>query len=111
MGSYTVLAAKVAGASVIAVEPVPATFDALLANVQVNAIDALVDARNCGLAAEPGVLGFTRGQDTMNHVAATAEAGSAACVTVPVTTFELESAHTPYRRQKPASGVSRCLGK
>lgn len=31
-GSYTVLAAKVAGASVVAVEPVPDTFDARLAN-------------------------------------------------------------------------------
>ena len=41
-----------------------------------------------GLAAEPGVLRFTSGQDTTNHVAATAEAGSAECVTVPVTTFD-----------------------
>ena len=88
VGSYTVLAAKVAGASVVAVEPVPATYDALLANVAVNAIGALVDARNCGLAAEPGVLSFTSGQDTTNHVAATAEAGSGECVTVPVTTFD-----------------------
>ena len=47
-----------------------------------------MDTRNCGLAAEPGVLSFTRGQDMMNHVAATAEAGSAACVSVPVTTFD-----------------------
>ena len=88
VGSYTVLAGKVAGASVVAVEPVPATYDALLANVQVNAIGALVDARNCGLAAKPGMLTFTRGQDTTNHVAATAEAGSADCVAVPVTTFD-----------------------
>ena len=88
VGSYTVLAAKVVGALVVAVEPVPATFEALLANVQVNAIGALVDARNCGLAAEPGVLSFTRGQDTTNHVAAMAEAESTACVSVPVTTFD-----------------------
>ena len=88
VGSYTVLAAKVAGASVIAVEAVPATYDALLANVQVNAIGTLVDARNCGLAAEPGVLNFTSVQDSTNHVAATAEAGSVECVTVPVTTFD-----------------------
>ena len=88
VGSYTVLAAKVAGASVVAVEPVPTTYDALLANVAVNAMDALVDARNCGLAAVPGALRFTSGQDTTNHVAAQADSAAGGCVTVPVTTFD-----------------------
>ena len=41
-----------------------------------------------GWRRSPGVLSFTRRQDTTNHVSAPAEAGSAECVTVPVTTFD-----------------------
>lgn len=88
IGSYTVLAAKVAQASVIAIEPVPATYQSLLGNISINDIGSLVDAKNWGLAAQKGELSFTTAQDTMNHVAVDAGRDSADCVTVRVTTFD-----------------------
>ena len=93
VGTYTVLAAKVAGASVVAVEPVPSTFESLFGNVEINRIGGLVDARNGGLSAEPGELIFTGSLDTTNHVVQADEPGFADAVTVPVTTFDALAAH------------------
>lgn len=68
VGSYTVLAAKAIGSQVVAFEPVASAFAALRDNVQLNGIDARVDARNCCVGSSPGVLQMTSGLDSMNHV-------------------------------------------
>ena len=68
IGSYTVLAAGGAGARCIAVEPVPATYRRLMANVRVNQLESKVDSHCVALGAERSKLRFSTDLDTMNHV-------------------------------------------
>jgi FkbM family methyltransferase len=72
VGSYTVLAAKL-GARVVAVEPIPATFDRLLANVRLNGLESSVTAHRVGLSDRNGTLRFTTDHGTINHVMAATE--------------------------------------
>jgi FkbM family methyltransferase len=72
VGSYTVLAAKL-GARVVAVEPIPATFDHLVANVRLNGLESLVTAHRVGLSDRNGTLRFTTDHGTINHVLAATE--------------------------------------
>ncbi|RYU90580.1 FkbM family methyltransferase [Mucilaginibacter terrigena] len=69
IGSYTMLAGAEAGASVIAVEPIPQTFEHLTQNVKLNNIGNMVTALNIGLGSKKDILKFTRTHDTGNHVA------------------------------------------
>lgn len=68
-GSYTVLAAGVCGATVVAVEPVPATFERLMRNVAVNGLSGRVAACMCGVGAVEETLRFTTENDQRNQVA------------------------------------------
>ena len=67
VGSYTVLAAGGAGARVVAVEPIPSTFQVLRANVRLNDLDDRVTLLNVGLGAEVGKALFTSELDSMNR--------------------------------------------
>ena len=82
VGGYTMLAARAVGCEAIAFEPVPETFAELQANVRLNDVAALVDARNCGLGAEPGVLRMTAALGGMNHMAGKGFAGPTVDVSV-----------------------------
>lgn len=82
-GSYTVLAAGAVGAKTISLEPVPATFERLLDNVNVNRLATRVDCLNCAAGAQDGELAFSAGSDTMNHVLA-ADESTARAIRVPV---------------------------
>jgi FkbM family methyltransferase len=75
IGSYSILAAKLRGASVHAFEPDPSTAASLRRNVEANAIDALVTVHQTALGETSGVARFTVGLDTTNRIA---EAGEAA---------------------------------
>lgn len=68
VGSYTVLAAAVAGAKVVAFEPDPEAFAALQRNVELNRIADLVELHHCALGAEHGVASMTEGLGCTNHV-------------------------------------------
>lgn len=68
IGSYTVLASKVAGANSFSIEPVPATFQRLRRNINLNDISSLVDSRCCAVGQEHGVIKFTSDLDTTNQV-------------------------------------------
>ncbi len=83
VGSYTVLAAGAAKARVIAVEPIPSTFEVLQRNVALNALDDRVDCHRLGLSDTHGTLRFTSTLDTVNHVLSDGE--DAPSVDVPVT--------------------------
>ncbi|HMQ11804.1 MAG TPA: FkbM family methyltransferase [Oligoflexia bacterium] len=85
IGSYTILAASEVGAEVIAAEPVPATFDNLQRNIRVNDVENKVKAWNVGLGAAAGVLSFTQGNDTTNHVATASDKN---VIQVPVKTVD-----------------------
>lgn len=68
VGSYTVLAAAVAGAQVVAFEPDPDTFRALQRNVEINGLEGRVEVHPIALGAQAGTGWLTRGLDSMNHV-------------------------------------------
>lgn len=69
VGSYTVLAAAVAGAEVVAIEPDPDTVRCLRRNIEINNIGHMVEVHECALGANVGSVAFTVGLDTMNKVA------------------------------------------
>jgi len=73
VGSYTILAGGAAGARCISIEPVPGAFGHLLDNINLNKIGDRVTALNIGIGKESGVLRFTSGLDTVNHVLAESE--------------------------------------
>lgn len=73
VGSYSILAGGAAGARVTAVEPIPATFAHLQRNVVLNGLGESVRCCQAGLSDVPGVLRFSVGLDTVNHVLAAGE--------------------------------------
>lgn len=90
IGSFTVLAAAVAGASGISFEPYPATFARLQDNIRINQLERLVSARRLALGEQAGEIQFTSSLDTVNHVLAPEENGSSGLVSVPVSRLDTE---------------------
>lgn len=73
VGAYTVLASGLAGARTIAVEPGLEAATALRTNVRLNDLSSRVEIHPEAVGATPGTVQFTKGLDTMNHVAAASE--------------------------------------
>lgn len=86
VGSYTILAAAVAGANCIALEPSAESFAGLADNVKVNSVDDKVQLIAAAAGAQRGTTRLTVGLGPMNHVLREGEA--AAGVTVRVTTVD-----------------------
>lgn len=84
LGSYTLLACAVRGARGVCFEPIPQTYEQLLANLRLNALMDRVEAFNLGIGAGPGTLTFVDDLDTMNHVVRPGEEADAQGVTVQV---------------------------
>ena len=84
VGTYTLLAAGAAGANVIAVEPIPKTFDRLQRNIRYNSLN--VQAHCVGLSSSAGLLHFTTDLDAMNRVALSDDVGPS--ISVPVMTLD-----------------------
>lgn len=70
IGSYTILAAKVAKTKVMAFEPIPQTFEILNKNVSLNDISEKVRLYNMGIGAAKTSLFFSTTKDQQNHVVA-----------------------------------------
>ena len=68
VGSYTILASGVCRAHTMAFEPDPVTFKALMRNIAVNNLSALVMARNEALGPATGSAELTIGLDTVNRI-------------------------------------------
>jgi FkbM family methyltransferase len=68
VGSYTVLAAGVRGARVVAVEPDPGAGADLAKNISLNRLGDRVNVEAVALGAGVGELAFSTGQGPMNHV-------------------------------------------
>lgn len=88
VGTYTVLASKICGATTVAVEPIPVSYDRLLDNIAVNHIRDKVTPVRGGLGREPGVLRFTSGLDTMNYAVPQGMAAEGETIDVPVTRLD-----------------------
>ncbi|MGA2245587.1 MAG: FkbM family methyltransferase [Verrucomicrobiota bacterium] len=90
IGAFTVLAAGVAGCSVRAFEPSPASFGTLTRNVRLNDIVQRVKLVNAAAGRTAGSIPMSTGQGTENHIATAAE--SAGTIPVKVTTLDAEFA-------------------
>jgi FkbM family methyltransferase len=84
IGSYTVLASAVAGARTIAFEPIESEYKGLMANIELNRIASLVDARNIAVGASQGSATFTKGCGAVSSVINDDEDG----LIVPLTTLD-----------------------
>ena len=73
IGSYSILAGGAVGAQCISVEPIKSTFNMLEENINANRLSRNVRALNMGIGKEKGVLKFTAGLDTVNHVVSDTE--------------------------------------
>jgi FkbM family methyltransferase len=83
VGSYTVLAAKAVGARVLAFEPVPETYAALTDNIQLNHVEARVEARQVCVGRTASHVRLTTRLDCMNHVLPDDGAALESSVSVP----------------------------
>lgn len=90
IGSFTVLAAAVAGAGGLAFEPHPETFARLEDNIRLNHLESLVTARRLALGKNAGEIQFTSNLDTVNHVLAPDESDRDGVVSVPVSRLDVE---------------------
>ena len=75
IGAYTVLAGAVLGARAICFEPIPSTYNRLIANIRINHLEQIVKPMNIGISNEVGNLLFTNDSDTMNRVVDQTETG------------------------------------
>jgi FkbM family methyltransferase len=80
VGSYSVLAGAAVGADVIAFEPGEA-FPWLVRNLELNRLTR-AQAQRTAVGATNGIVSFTSGEDTMNHI------DPRGPVTVPITTLD-----------------------
>jgi FkbM family methyltransferase len=87
IGSYAILAAGGGGAQVIALEPIPETFESLARNVMLNGLEKKIRILNIGAGSRSDELLFSASQDTVNHVLAKGEA-AIDIVTVPVRSLD-----------------------
>jgi FkbM family methyltransferase len=92
IGAFTVLAAGVAGAKVVAFEPSPETFEMLQTNVRLNNLASRVRTVKDIVGRQTGTAQFSSGLGTENHVAQSGERNS---IAVPVVTLDQELAQTP----------------
>jgi len=92
MGSYTVLASAVCGARSICFEPVPSTFERLVANCELNCLAGRTDCRLRAVGAAAGSITMTSSQGAMNHVI---RSGEHAGIVVPVVSLDEDLADTP----------------
>lgn len=90
IGSYTILAAAVAGARSIAFEPIPAAFEALRDNVQLNRVVDRVCLHRSAVGRTSGTVRMTTECDTGNRVVHDAEPGAHTQDTMDVAVIALD---------------------
>jgi FkbM family methyltransferase len=73
VGSYTILASGVVRCQTVAFEPDPVTAAAFERNVDLNRITDLVEMRIAAVGERWGIVRFSTGLDTENHIVAATE--------------------------------------
>lgn len=68
VGHFTMLAAS-NKANVIAIEPIPSTFERLKKNINLNSLNNYVNCLNIGIGDKDSLINFTSNFDVMNRVA------------------------------------------
>lgn len=70
VGAYSLLAAGVNKCKTLAIEPIPFTYEKLIKNINLNALNMKVECLNAGLGSKEGILNFSLTPfSDMNHVA------------------------------------------
>lgn len=69
VGHYTLLAAGICNAEVIAFEPIPSTFSKLEKKLELNNLSQKVAAYNIAISEEDSILNFTKDNNVMNSIA------------------------------------------
>lgn len=87
-GSYTILAAGVAGAYVLAFEPGNETFQRLQNNITLNKLESRVTLYNIGLGSEEKTVLFSTRLDTVNHIIASSSNYEAYSSEIKLTTLD-----------------------
>lgn len=85
VGRFSLLAAGKCQAQCMAIEPIPATFDKLQANMKLNKLEEKVDCLNLGVGDKESTLNFIKNRAGMNRVAIE---GDTDTISVPVTTLD-----------------------
>jgi FkbM family methyltransferase len=73
VGSYTILASGVVGCRTVAFEPDPVTAAALERNISLNHIAERVETRMAAVGERDGLVRFSVGLDTENHIVTAAD--------------------------------------
>ncbi len=73
IGSYTILSSSVVGARTVCFEPVPSTYDRLMANIKINNLEGKVTPLNIALGNSKGEVYISSDYNCMNHVIAEKE--------------------------------------
>jgi FkbM family methyltransferase len=76
VGSYTILASGVVGCRTVAFEPDPVTATALERNIALNRIAERVETRKVAVGEHNGLIRFSIGLDTENHIVTRADTTS-----------------------------------
>ncbi len=90
VGAFTILAAGVAGATVVAFEAAPDTYETLARNVRLNNFGDRVKTLHAAAGRSEGTTQFSTGLGTENHIVS--GAGANGTVTVRMTTLDKELA-------------------
>jgi FkbM family methyltransferase len=88
VGAYTLLASGVVRSKSIAIEPIESTCKILSKNLQLNQLDNRATPINSAAGAKMGMITFTSGQDTTNHVITENEMTESGTVMVPVISID-----------------------
>jgi FkbM family methyltransferase len=70
IGTYAIAVAAATDAEIVAFEPVPSTYDALVANIALNHYGGRISAHRVAVDAAAGTVAMTIGLDTANHIVA-----------------------------------------
>lgn len=70
LGHYSLLLSGMKKCRSIAVEPIPATYNQLLRNIQLNKLESLIESYNLGVAEKEGRLNFSTDRNTMDRIVA-----------------------------------------
>ncbi len=70
LGHYSLLLSGIKKCKSIAVEPVPATYNQLLRNIELNKLEGLIELHNLGVAEKEGRLNFSTDRNTMDRIVA-----------------------------------------
>jgi len=68
VGAYSLLASGVLGMHTVCFEPVGATYERLIRNINLNGLSHLIDARKIGVSDEDGILYFSESFNCTNKV-------------------------------------------